>query len=67
MLVGVVVLGILVTSVSTTSDDFESSLNSSANETSSRVDNVSCNRECLDSNPSKGPGYYMCLENSGCN
>jgi hypothetical protein len=67
ILVGLLTAALVIPGVSTALDDFESSSNASANKTSSGVDNVSCTRKCLDDNPSKGPGYYQCMENTGCN
>lgn len=40
--------------------------NTTANETSNQVDNASCQRKCIQDHPSKGSGYYTCLDNNGC-
>jgi hypothetical protein len=40
--------------------------NNTADNTSTQVSNASCQRECIRDHPSKGSGYYSCLDSNGC-
>jgi archaellin len=48
------------------SEDLKDLTNNTGDNTSTQVSNASCQRECIRDHPSKGPGYYSCLDSNGC-
>lgn len=48
------------------SENLKDLTNNTADNTSTKVSNASCQRECITDHPSKGSGYYTCLDNNGC-